>query len=256
MPQDAVNVKMIVQYDGSGFHGFQKQKGAVRTVQSELESALEELTGRAVEIKGAGRTDTGVHALGQVVSFRCGGPVPADRLAEALATRLPRDINTRTSEAVPGDFSARFSAVGKTYQYVFYPARRPVPFLRNTALNIPRGFDPALARQAADLFVGTHDFSGFQNSSDTPRDPVKTMHGCEVVEEGGFTIFRVTGSGFLYRMVRNMAGTLLEAGLGKISADRVAAALDSGDRALAGPTLPPCGLYLMRVYYDPENIPV
>lgn len=249
-----VNIKLTLSYDGSGFHGFQKQKGGERTVQGELERALGALAGEAGETVGASRTDAGVHALGQCVSFRYAGPVPPDRVAAALNTLLPRDVTAAVSEAAPDDFHARFSTVAKTYCYVCVESPHVVPVFRGLALNLPRRLDRERVRDALGAFIGTHDFSAFANVSDTPRDPVKTIHAFELVERPPFLVFRVTGSGFLYRMVRNMAGAAIEAGAGRCDAERIRAALADRGRAPGIPTLPPQALYLVRVHYTENDV--
>jgi tRNA pseudouridine38-40 synthase len=248
-------VKLTLQYDGTGFHGFQKQKhGAVRTVQQDLECALGGLAARPVEVQGAGRTDAGVHALGQVVSFAWSGALPPERVAPALGPLLPPDMAALESEAAPHDFHAQFSAVAKTYAYLCYPARRPAPLLRHRALHVPAAFDPALAEAALEPLVGTHDFSAFENAGSTPRDPVKTIHAFTLERRPPFFIFLVTGSGFLYRQVRNMVGAAVDAGLGRMGPQDITRALESRDRALAGPCLPAHGLYMVRVFYEPSLV--
>lgn len=256
MVSDTVKtIKLTLEYDGTGFHGFQKQpEGAVRTVQGELETALCTLAGRPVQVHGAGRTDAGVHALGQVASFEWSGCVPAERVAPALGPLLPPDLAATHSEAAPEGFHAQFSAVAKTYAYLCYAARHPAPLLRHRALHVPPAFDPERAAAALAPFTGTHDFSAFENAGSSPRDPVKTIHAFTLEMRPPFFVFLVTGTGFLYRQVRNMAGAAVEAGLGKTDAQGVARALESHDRSLGGPTLPAHGLYMVRVFYDPDSV--
>lgn len=244
------NIRVLLQYDGTDFHGFQKQQGGVRTVQGELEDALFNLLGEQEEIIGASRTDAGVHALGQVVNFKAShGVIPPDKVAAAAHRFLPSDISLVSSEGVPLDFHARYSAKSKEYLYVCYRSPHPIPFLRRNALEVHPDINIERMREASACFIGTHDFSAFRNESDTPVDPVKTIYSFDVEERDKFVLFRVKGSGFLYRMVRNMAGTLLEVGRGRWKSEYVREILLSCDRVAAGPTLPPHALYLLRVEY-------
>lgn len=247
---ESKNIKLTVSYDGAGFHGFQRQEGDIRTVQGEIERALRELTGEDIETAGAARTDAGVHALGQALSFRAAIKIPPDRVAPALGPLLPEDLRTVSSEEAPPDFNARFSAAGKEYHYVFYHSPAPIPFLRRHALHLKRRPDAEAMRAAAAHIVGEKDFSCFRNEGSAPSSPVRTIFSASVEENGCFIIMKVHGSGFLYKMVRNIAGTLLEAGEGKRAAGDISALIEAKDRALAGPTLPPQGLYLMKVFYN------
>ena len=250
MDSGDVNVKMVIQYDGTRFCGFQRQKQGERTVQDTLEGALAELTGGPIKTDGAGRTDSGVHALGQVVSFRSGARVPAERIARALRRYLPDDLQAVSSEAVEADFHARFSAKGKEYQYTIYQAEAPIPTLRRYALYVPGRLDVDEMRRALSFMEGTRDFSALGNEGTSKGNPVKTIFSAQVEVKGRLIIFRVHGSGFLYRMVRNIVGTALEVGRGKESADWIPGLLDRGDRSAAGPAIGPQGLCLMKVDYE------
>lgn len=253
MEDAPATVKMILQYDGADFHGFQKQKTGERTVQGEIEKALGELLGRETPTIGSSRTDARVHAVGQVVSFESYGPAPPEKLSFAVQRLLPRDLSAVSSSRERDGFNARTDAKGKTYVYACYRSTKPAPFLIKHALNIPRSFDPKLAAAAMERFVGTHDFSAYENQGSTKRDPVRTIEEFTIVETPPFVKFAVTGSGFLYKMVRNMCGAALEAGMGKTTPERVSEALKTGNRKLGGPTLPPQGLYLVRVYYSDDR---
>jgi tRNA pseudouridine38-40 synthase len=250
MPLETRHIKLTVSYEGTDFHGFQKQEEDIRTVQSEIERALEELLGRKIEIFGASRTDAGVHALGQVVSFDCETGIPPDRIAPALRPLLPPDLGAVCSEEAPAGFHARFSATGKMYCFVINRSRAPMPFLRHAALNVREELDVSRMSAAAKHFIGEHDFSAFRNQGSQPSDPVRILDSFELKEAGPFLIIIVHGSAFLYRMVRNLAGTILEVGRGRIEPDAIPEIIASKDRAAAGPTLQPHGLYLVRVDYD------
>lgn len=243
------NIKLSIRYDGTEFHGFQRQDGGVRTAQGEIEKALRSLLGEEIETAGAARTDAGVHALGQVVSFQTATNIPPDKIAPALRRLLPPDLQTVSSEEAAVDFNARFSAKGKEYNYIFCRTGASVPFLRNLALHVRSALDVEEMKKALAFLEGEHDFSAFRNEGSTPTKPVRTITSTSVTESGFLLIISVCGSGFLYKMVRNIAGMALEVGRGKLKAETVPEIIESRDRSLAGPTLPPHGLYLIRVDY-------
>lgn len=252
-PDDAAvrNVKLVVQYDGTAYAGFQRQKGQP-TIQAELEKALSICCQEPIRVKGAGRTDAGVHARGQVVSFHTRGTIPRERIPFAMVGLLPRDIVVTEAEEVPIDFHARFSAKGKVYSYSFWLARFASPFWRRYTLHVPWALDRGAMEQAAAVLKGRHDFRAFRGEGGRVRSTVRTVRRCGWEELPGVPeVLRLTveADGFLYHMVRVIAGTLLEVGRGRLPIEQVAAALESGDRTLAGPTLPPTGLCLEQVLY-------
>ncbi len=249
----ARNLKLTVAYDGTRFHGWQAQAGLL-TVEGSLLEALEALLGERVRLYSASRTDAGVHAEGQVVSFSSETRIPAERLASALNGRLPADIRVRSAEEAPPQFHARYSAVGKNYRYLI--DRRPVPgiFLSRRAPHFPRPLHPERIAAAARTLVGQHDFRAFgcAEAGGAERDAatLRTIYGIVVFATDEVLAIDVWGSSFLYKMVRVLAGSLLEVGRGRWAEGRLRDALESRDRRKAGPTLPAAGLCLRRVYYD------
>lgn len=246
------NVRILVAYDGSGFFGWQRQDG-FDSVQQRLEEVLHALAGERVVVHGSGRTDTGVHALGQVAHFLVGTPLEDERLRHALNAHLPPTIRVRRLETCRADFHARFDAVGKRYLYRVATSRFRPPFAPTLTHWIHDPLDLAAMRAAARPLVGRHDFAAFGNTGSPRATTVRTLRALRIVaRQRGFGIV-VEADGFLYNMVRTIAGTLIEAGRGKLGPADVERALASGERTAAGPTAPACGLYLLRVRY-PESI--
>jgi tRNA pseudouridine38-40 synthase len=251
--------KLTVSYDGTDFSGFQRQANA-RSVQEELEAAVAAIEGKHVTVSGAGRTDAGVHALGQVASFKLTSAIPEEDLLRALNARLPEDVRVLAAEVAPGGFNARFSARSKVYRYRISNTRVMSPFQRRFAWHISRRLDLAAMEEAARGLLGEHDFSCFQaRGKPGPRNKVRTatrtMTTSRWTEEqlpagGRLLTYEIAGTGFLKYMVRAVVGTLVEVGDGKRAASSVRELLESRSRAAAGPTAPPSGLYLVRGDYD------
>ena len=250
-----------IAYDGSGFHGWQKQPGA-RTVQGVLEEKLGYICGAPVSLEGTSRTDAGVHALGQCATMRGSFGIPADRISIA-ANNILQDVMILSAEEKPEDFHARFSAAGKTYIYRF-AIRRPAPvFLRNYACLLNDKPSAKMMAEAAKYIEGTHDFACFQAAGGTPRETtVRTVFKISIFEgtktdpsgaEYETIEAEVTGDGFLYNMVRIIAGTLAEAGYGKIAPKDIESIIEAKDRTKAGFTAPPQGLYLKEVFFDEKS---
>lgn len=242
-----MTIKAVVLYDGTNFSGWQVQDGK-RTVQGEIERALKELSGEDIRIVGSGRTDAGVHAEGQVFSFKTDLKIDDKRLYKAINARLPEDIRLSSTQKVDDNFNARYSAKKKTYEYRFYLGETINPLKERHALNI-YGVDLEAMCQAAKLFKGEHDFSAFCSTGSSVKTTVRKIYSCSLKKSGDDVIFSVSGNGFLYNMVRIMAGTLLYVGEGKIPKENVLKAFESGDRMLLGKTLSPKGLVLKKVEY-------
>lgn len=247
-------ILLAVEYEGTRYHGWQHQEG-LPTVQGRLQAAIADALGETAEVEGASRTDRGVHASGQAAAFLTRTPVPAERIPLVLNGRLPEDIRVRSAQRVPEGFSPRFGASGKIYRYTFVCRSAASVFVRRFASAVDRPLLVDLMREAAAALVGTHDFRSFANKIKGPlRSAVRELFGVEVFEDGPLVHIQVGGSSFLYKMVRNIAGTLLEVGLGRRAPESVARALRACDRRAAGPTAPPRGLCLMEVCYSPEAL--
>ncbi len=239
---------MRIQYVGTGYSGWQVQKGRA-TVQGAIEDALERIAGRRVSVVGSGRTDSGVHARGQVAHFRLEQPIPVARLLNALNGILPWDIRImRLSPATPG-FHAQRDASRKRYEYKIYNGPVVSPFLRSQVLQVRSRLDFNRMRQAALLLEGRHDFKGFAAASTRVRDYHRRVFLSRLGKRGRMLTYRVDGDGFLHHMVRNIVGTLIEIGRGRRPVEDILEILRSGDRRMAGPTAPPDGLCLVKVWY-------
>ncbi len=246
------NIRVKIAYDGSRFHGWQRQDG-FPTVQEGFEEALLELSGEHVTVHGSGRTDAGVHAFGQVANFHLETRLSDDRLRHAINAHLPTGAVVRRLESCPGEFHARFSAVGKRYIYVTQTARFRSPFGRAYSNWVSAPLDLAAMRDAASRLRGKHDFVGFSSSGSEVKTTVRTIRCVHIHARRERLAFSVQGDGFLYNMVRIIAGTLLEIGKGRLEPSCVSHALETGERAGLGATAPAGGLYLISVLY-PEKI--
>ncbi len=242
--------RMLVQYLGTQYHGWQTQKNRP-TIQSELQQALQQITGKRVSVVGAGRTDSGVHALGQVAHFRLEKTVDANHLHRAMNGVLPWDIRVRKLRRTDPDFHAQRHAVRKRYDYRIFNGPVLPPFLWNQVVHVRKPLNPRRLSEAARHVLGTHDFSAFAASGTAVQTRVRTITKSLWVKKGCHLNYRIVGSGFLHHMVRNIVGTLLEVGVGKRLPEDLIRVLQSQDRSNAGPTAPPHGLYLVKVWYGP-----
>jgi tRNA pseudouridine38-40 synthase len=242
-------IKLIVQYDGSKYSGWQVQPGK-RTIQGELVEAVSNLVGVRTYVHGASRTDAGVSALGQVALFEIDSPIPTENFPKAINGRLPRDIVVTSAEEVPRGFDLMSGVTSKLYRYTIYTGRhRPVLRL-NQCWHIPKNLDVESMNRAAQLLVGMKDFKSFASAADRRENSVRTIFRCNVTAEDKWIYVDVEGDGFLYNMVRNIVGTLVEVGRGRWKPEKINEILEAKDRTAAGPLAPAQGLCLMWIKYD------
>ena len=247
-------IMLTVAYDGSGYHGWQIEPTGI-TVEAVLNRALSELLKEEIRVSGASRTDAGVHARGNLCVFDTDAPIPPEKIAPALLGRLPDDIVVRASREVPQDFHPRRCDSVKTYEYTIYRDSLPDPLVRRTSWFFYRPLDINAMREAARFLVGEHDFMSFCASGAQVQTTVRRITALSVEEEGPFLKLRVSGTGFLYNMVRILTGTLVQVGLGQKAPEDMPRILEAKDRAQAGPTAPPQGLCLMKIELYPEGFP-
>lgn len=241
-------VLITIEYDGSGFKGFQSQSRQ-RTVQGELEAALEKICGAHVEVFASGRTDAGVHALGQTAHFDLNVPLPISKLADVLNSLLPSDISVKKAEYVPSDFHARFNIKSKCYMYKLYTGKEKHALESRFEGWVNYPLDIEKMRRASKIFLGEHDYRGYCSSAAVTSDYKRTIYNVEIKKVKDYIYFEVEGSGFLYNMVRIIVGTLVDIGRGKLSEESARKALETGDRSYAGITMIPNGLYLKWTKY-------
>lgn len=242
------NVKLTIEYDGTNYHGWQYQEN-VPSIQEEIEKALKEVTGEYIDIFGSGRTDAGVHAKGQVANFYTVSKLPIERFKYALNTTLPRDIIIVDSEEVDLDFHARFSAKGKQYKYIIWNNKVPSAINRNYSYHIINKLDIDEMKKASDYLIGTHDFRSFMTKGTIVKDTIRTIHSINIQKRDNFIEIIIEGSSFLRSMIRIIVGTLILVGNGKLKKESLPKIILGEKRCLSGPTAPPQGLYLEKVYY-------
>lgn len=248
-------IKLTIAYDGTEFHGWQIQPNEP-TIQGAVMDAVQEVTGQRISVDASGRTDTNVHALGQVASFRTESRIPAENLVKALNRKLPPSVRVLSAEEVSPDFHARYQARAKTYRYRIYRGAVCPPFLWRYVHHFPYPLREPEMVAAARLFEGTHDFTSFASSEGTAEEgqqagksKVRTVFSSQLLRDGEELIYVVRGSGFLHHMVRNMVGTLVEVGKGRMQVEDIPRILAARDRSAAGPTLAGKGLCLVSVEY-------
>lgn len=238
-------VRLIVAYDGTNYHGWQIQNNGI-TIESELNRCLTELLGEPIQVIGASRTDAGVHAMGNVAVFDTSHQMPGKKISYALNQRLPEDIRIQKSEEVSPEWHPRHVESRKTYEYRIYRGEFPMPVKRLYSHFTYAELDVGKMQEAAAYLEGEHDFKSFCQTGAQVESTVRTIYSVQVEEQGSDVVIKICGNGFLYNMVRIIAGTLLEAGQGKRLPESIADVLEARDRSAAGPTAPANGLMLMR----------
>ena len=247
------NIALKLMYHGGAYHGWQVQKNAV-TVCGTIEKALAKITGEPARLTGCGRTDAGVHAERYVANFHTDCGIPLERLPFAINTHTPEDIAVLEALEVPEDFNSITSCIKKEYSYRIYNSRIKNPFYINRAYFYPKKLDENLLNQAAGMFVGTHDFKAVRSVGTPVKNTVRTVYYCQAERHGDLLELRICANGFLYNMVRAITGTILYAAEGKIKPEDIPGILERGERTAAGPTVPPGGLYLTRLWYPDERL--
>ncbi len=246
-------VKLIVAYDGTSYCGWQVQPNAI-TVEGVLNEALTSLLHETITVIGASRTDSGVHAMGNVAVFDTDSKIPGEKFSYALNQRLPEDIRVQSSCEVPLDFHPRKVNCNKTYQYRIVNSEFPNPLKRLYAHFTYYNLDVDKMQEAADYLVGEHDFKSFCSIHTQAKETVRTIYSLQVTKENEEIIITIRGNGFLYNMVRIIAGTLLQVGLGNRKPEEMEGILLAKDREAAGPTAPACGLTLLQIKYEDQKI--
>lgn len=244
-----MRVRLTVEYDGTNYAGWQRQDNAL-AVQQVMEEALSKLTQASVTVAGASRTDAGVHALGQVLHFDTLFPIPPEKYPFALNPLLPEDIRVLAGEGVPDTFHARFDAKSKRYRYLIYDRPHSSALYRNHCAHSIYPLDIGRMQREAEAMLGTHDFSAFAASGSLVKDTVRTITLCQVQRKEPFVELIIEGTGFLYNMVRILAGTLMGVGSRKLHCGTIEEALRTHNRLELGVTAPPQGLTLMQVFYE------
>jgi len=243
------NIKIKIEYDGKNFNGWQKQPDKLN-IQGEIEKAIFEVTGEEVDVIASGRTDAGVHSLGQTANFKMENEMPIEKIPLAINSKLKKTIRVQTAEEVDERFHSRYSCKGKKYRYIINNAPIESALYKDFELHISQKLDIEKMREAIQYFVGEHDFSAFKSSGTSSKNSVREIYKAEIIEDGARVKIELTGSGFLYNMVRIISGTLLDVGLGNIEPNQIPNIIASKDRGMAGKTLPPQGLYLVEVFYN------
>lgn len=242
------NIKLIIEYDGKKFGGWQKQTTKLN-IQGEIEQAIKAITGEDVELTASGRTDAGVHSLGQTANFKTNSNIEIDKIPYAINSKLKKSIVIKSAEEVSETFHSRYNCKGKKYRYIINNSIHGTAIYREQEYHIPQKLNIEKMKEAIKYFEGEHDFKAFRASGTSSKSSVRTIYNAEVKQEGERIIIELTGNGFMYNMVRIIAGTVVEVGLGKIIPCKIPEIINSKDRKLAGRTLPAHGLYLVEVYY-------
>ena len=251
-PEGQRRFMLTVEYDGTDYCGWQRQLNGP-SVQQTLEEALLRLTGEEIAVTGSSRTDAGVHAMGLCAHFDSATRIPPEKIAFALNTMLPPDVRIRESALAPQGFHARYSAAGKVYRYRFYNSRHDCAIGRQFMAHVPLALDAALMHEEAQALIGTHDFAAFAASGSVVKSTVRTIYRAQVTRRGDEVELLLLGDGFLYNMVRIIAGTLMEVGTGKRAPGAIARAIETKDRLALGQTAPAKGLVLVAALYEGDE---
>ena len=243
------NIKLTIEYDGKDFNGWQKQPNKLN-IQGEIERAIKEVTGEEVDLIASGRTDAGVHAIAQSANFKTNSNIPTEKIPIALNTKLKQSIRIKSAVEVDERFHSRYNCKQKTYRYIINNGETASALYRNMEYFIPEKLNVEKMKEAVKYFEGEHDFKGFKASGTSSKSSIRKIYKTQVKKDGDRIIIELTGNGFLYNMVRIIAGTLVDVGLEKINPNDITEIIESKDRARAGKTLPPQGLYLVKVEYE------
>ena len=244
-----INLKATISYDGTRYTGWQSQKNSDYTIQAKIEEVLSEVLGEKIEVIASGRTDAGVHAMGQVINFRTSSEMPLPKLMNKINYALPNDISFKKLKKESERFHARYNVESKVYMFRILNTDVPNPFLRKYTYFYPHEINVAIMQQAAEKFIGTHDFKAFTNMKKTKKSTVRTIHSIEIKKFNNEVQIFIHGDGFLYNMVRIIIGTLLEISEEKKTIESIEKIFASGQRAESGYMLPPHGLFLYDVFY-------
>lgn len=246
------NIKLTIEYDGKDFNGWQKQPDKLN-IQGEIERAIQEITGEEVELIGSGRTDAGVHALGQIANFKTNSSIPIEKIPYAINSKLKRTIRIKQAEEVKEHFHSRYNCKRKTYRYTICHSAQGTALYRNMEYHVPQPLNIEKMKQAIGYFEGEHDFKAFKSSGGSNKSTVRTIYKATLKQEEERIIIELTGNGFLYNMVRIIVGTLLKVGMEEIQPQQIPEIILSKDRNQAGKTVPAHGLCLVEVSYEDEQ---
>ena len=243
------NIKLTIEYDGKDFNGWQRQPNKLN-IQGEIEEAIKQITNEEVKLNASGRTDAGVHALGQIANFKTNSSIPMNKFAFAINSKLKKSIVIKSAEEVDINFHSRYNCKQKTYRYIINNTEQGSAIFRKLEYHISQKLDIGKMKKAIKYFEGEHDFKAFRASGTSSKSSVRKIYKTKIKNENGNIEIELTGNGFLYNMVRIIAGTLVDVGLGKINPEEIPDIIKSKDRQRAGKTLPPHGLYLVEVVYE------
>jgi len=244
------NIKLTIEYDGKEFNGWQKQPNKLN-IQGTIEKAIAQITGEEIELMASGRTDSGVHALGQVANFKTNAKIPIEKFAIAINSNLKKSIRIKSAQEVDENFHSRLSCKKKTYRYIINNSKMGTAIYRNLETHIPIELDITKMKQAIQYFEGEHDFKAFKASGTSSKSSIRIIYCAQIIQKENNRIWiELTGNGFLYNMVRIIVGTLVKVGQGEIEPEEIPKIIKARDRKNAGKTLPPQGLYLVKVEYE------